>query len=262
MSTVEPGDAGARVRLARTGFADGTAYHAARPDYPDAALDAAMTAVGLGASAHVVDLGAGTGILTAQLVERFARVTAVEPSAGMRRVLEHTVPGACAVAGRDTSIPLPEASCDAVFVAQAFHWFDASDALREIARVLVPGGALVVLWNNRDESVEWVSEFSRAMRWDRNRPYSPDTDYAAVLAAGPFDNVTHRSFPHAQPVTRDQLYERVRSTSYVVAMSEDERALLMADVRLVVGGLVEPVVFPYVTDVYWCVSAADRSEDR
>jgi SAM-dependent methyltransferase len=94
-----------------------------------------------------VDLAAGTGKLTRLLVQRFARVVAVEPGEGMRAVLAREVPEAEQIAGSAEAIPLSDRSVDAVLVAEAFHWFDSVDAAREIARVLRPGGTCVVCFN-------------------------------------------------------------------------------------------------------------------
>src|SRR5918997_3642926 len=118
-------------------------YERGRPGYPDQVADLA----GLPSSATVLDLAAGTGKLTRLLVSRFARVVAVEPDPGMRRLLARRCPESDAMAGTAEQIPLATDSVDAVFVAQAFHWFDNEAALTEIARVLRPHGALVVMWN-------------------------------------------------------------------------------------------------------------------
>ena len=101
----------------------------------------------LSSTATVVDLGAGTGKLTRLLVPAFGRVIAVEPSDAMRRKLDAFCPKAESLAGTGQEIPLPDASVDAVFAAQAFHWFDDEPAVAEIARVLRPRGALVLMWN-------------------------------------------------------------------------------------------------------------------
>ena len=240
----------ARGELGRRGFADGARYQAVRPDYPADALEYLAGALGLTGASRVLDLGAGTGILTRQLRERFCEVAAVEPSAGMRSVLAAALDSVTVIDGRDTGIPLPDDCVDAVFVAQAFHWFDGPRALEEIHRVLVPGGGLALLWNNRDVSVEWVAALCHAMRWDICRPYAAETDYTPVLAAGPFRDIERRRFRHRQILDRQGLYQRVLTTSYIAIMDEPERHALMADVAAVVEELPEPITFPYVTEVY------------
>lgn len=237
------------------GFPDGEVYHRARPGYPPDAVEFVLASLRLGPASRVVDLGAGTGILTRQLIGRVGQVVAVEPAPGMRAVLER-VDGVTVLDGRDTAIPLGAGVAEAVVVAQAFHWFDASRALAEIHRVLVPGGGLALIWNNRDESVAWVAAFSRAMRWDVCRPYDPETDYGAILAAGPFIAVARRRFAHVQMVDRAQLYRRVLSTSYVALMGTAERDALMENVRRVVEPLPEPIAFPHVTDVWRAVAVS------
>ena len=102
---------------------------------------------GLPLASTVLDLGAGTGKLTGLLVTRFGRVVAVEPAEAMRRRLATLCPEAEVLAGSAEEIPLAQASVDAVFAAEAFHWFDGKRALAEIARVLRPRGALVLMWN-------------------------------------------------------------------------------------------------------------------
>jgi ubiquinone/menaquinone biosynthesis C-methylase UbiE len=118
-------------------------YERGRPGWPPEVVDIPD----LSSAATVLDLGAGTGKLTRLLVSAFGRVFAVEPAEAMRRLLVTLCPGAEALAGAGEEIPLPDASVDSVFAAEAFHWFDGERALAEIARVLRPEGALVLLWN-------------------------------------------------------------------------------------------------------------------
>jgi SAM-dependent methyltransferase len=122
-------------------------YELGRPLWPEELLDRVVSELGLGADANVLDLGAGTGKLTRALVPRFGRVIAVEPDAAMLAVLEEVVPGADARRGSAEGIPAADGEVDAVFSAEAFHWFASAESVAEIARVLRPHGALVILWN-------------------------------------------------------------------------------------------------------------------
>ena len=109
---------------AERGFGSGAErYERARPGWPAAAVDQLFEHFGLSPASTVLDLVAGTGKLSRELVSRGGRVVAVEPSAAMRAVLEQFVPGAEVRAGTAAELPLEAASVDAVFVAEAFHWF-------------------------------------------------------------------------------------------------------------------------------------------
>jgi ubiquinone/menaquinone biosynthesis C-methylase UbiE len=134
---------------------------------------------------HVLDLGTGSGIFSRQLRPFVGEVTAVHPSASMRESFRSADADMEMIDGNDVSIPIDNDSVDAVFVAQAFHWFDASRALKEIHRVLVPRGGLGLIWNERDETVEWVSALSRAMQWDTRQPYEVGKDFTDVITSGP-----------------------------------------------------------------------------
>jgi SAM-dependent methyltransferase len=121
-------------------------YELGRPLWPEELLDRVIGELGLGGGA-VLDLGAGTGKLTRALVPRFSHVVAVEPDEAMLEVLEEVVPEADARSGSGQAIPLEDGSVDAVFSAEAFHWFASDESVAEIVRVLRPRGALVILWN-------------------------------------------------------------------------------------------------------------------
>jgi len=94
-------------------------YHLARPGYPAAAVDWALD----GNPGTVLDLGAGTGILTAALAARGLRTIAVDPSPAMLRTLARGLPGVPVLTGTAEAIPLADATVDAVVVGAAFHWF-------------------------------------------------------------------------------------------------------------------------------------------
>jgi SAM-dependent methyltransferase len=122
-------------------------YEFGRPEWPGELLDRVISECGISAEATVLDLGAGTGKLTRALAARVARVIAVEPDHDMRAVLEEVVAGVEALAGEGEAIPLADASVDAVFSGEAFHWFATRGTVAEVERVLRPGGVFVFLWN-------------------------------------------------------------------------------------------------------------------
>ena len=237
-------------RLAIGGFAQGESYNAARPRYPEEALDYFVTSMGLDEHSHVLDLGAGTGIFTRQMLPRVGRITAVEPSASMRATFARETPGTEILEGNDSAIPVEDKAVSAVFVAQAFHWFDPPRALPEIHRVLKVGGGLGLIWNERDTGVDWIRKLNKAMLWDVRQPYDANIDFGAIVAAGPFDDVHKSVFHHSELLTHRQLCDRVLTTSYITLLDEENRATLMAEVASVLAALSDPVEVPYVTNVY------------
>ncbi len=122
------------------------AYVRTRPPYSRAAVQRAAAELGLGPDATVLDLGAGTGNLTRTLRELFARVVAVEPDEQMRAHFDGDV-----LAGSAERIPLHDDSCDAVFVGEAFHWFDHERALAEIARVAPALAIFMRSWGETEQ---------------------------------------------------------------------------------------------------------------
>ena len=146
----------ARERVTRAGSFAAVAgsTQRGRPGYPARAVEWLLGARPLA----VLDLGAGTGKLTEALLERGHRVTAVEPLAEMRGILQEHLPRARVLAGSAEQLPLADRSVDAVVVGAAFHWFEQQRALAEIARVLRGGGILGLLGNTFDVSGAWVAE--------------------------------------------------------------------------------------------------------
>jgi SAM-dependent methyltransferase len=220
-------------------------YDANRPSYPPAALTWA-----LGTPARrVVDLGAGTGILTRVLLALGHRVQPVEPDAGMRERLAATTPDVVPLAGSAERIPLEDGSVDAVVAGQAYHWFDPEPAHAEIARVLRTGGVFAPVWNIRDESVPWVAQLTAIV--DDPRDGRRHEGLLEHPDFGPqFDAVTSKGFRHEVPMTADLLVALVSTRSYYLTATPQRQAELDVRIRELAAGLPEIFPLPYVTVIY------------
>ena len=247
------------VRGAR-GFADGSRYESARPGYPRDAVEHMVERLGVRDARIVVDVGAGTGLFTRELVPYCSELIAIEPSIGMRAEFDRLQLGVRALDGRGEALPLDDHTVDVITVAQAFHWLDAPRALEEFTRVLVGGGGVGLIWNERDESVDWVDQMSRAMQWYEKQPYEVGMDFVPVLRAGGLVDVERRTFGHAQVVDKATLFRRVLTTSYIAVMDQREQQAILDDVAEVVRGLDEPLSLPYVTTTY-CARAPELLDD-
>ena len=247
---------------AAVGFGRGADdYVAARPSYPSAVFDLLADELGLGPETDVLDLAAGTGKLTEDLVARGARVVAVEPVAAMRERLVALLPDIDARDGTAEALPLDDASVDLVTVGQAFHWFDAPTALAEIRRVLRPGGGLAMIWNVRDETVDWVRELGEIKdEVDGGPPYRHhrDADWEGLVDAdGGYDAYTEDWFPNWQDASVEIVVGRTASTSWISALPDDRREAVLDDVRALLAR--HPATrgrdrfwFPHDTVVQWC----------
>jgi SAM-dependent methyltransferase len=233
--------------IASRGFArSAEAYERGRPGYPPAAMEDLAQRLRLGPGRTVVDLAAGTGKLTRELVRTGADVIAVEPLAEMRAALP---PDATALEGTAEAIPLAGESADAVTVAQAFHWFDAEPALAEIHRVLRPGGALALVWNERQEDDpvnRAIDALVNPLRRDSDVPHYRDGSWRAALERsrlfGPGQETRHHN---EQVLDAAGLADRVGSVSFVAALETAPREALLERVRAVAAD--GPVVLPNTT---------------
>ena len=205
--------------------------------------------LGIGPGRDVLDLAAGTGKLTRQLVPLGARIVAVEPIDAMRAELERAVPGVEVLAGTAEAIPLADDSVDAVTCAQAFHWFRPDEAVGEIRRVLRPGGALALLWNGRDLDDPKHARVDELLAPHRREFPSGEDSWRAVL--GP---LKARTWRFSESLTRDEYVDRVASQSCVGAMAPAQRHEFLSEVRDVLSSFPEPLEFRDLTDVFVCES--------
>ena len=202
------------------------AYERARPPYPDEVVDWLIE----GVDGPVADVGAGTGKLTASLAARRQAVVAVEPDAGMRKLLEQ-VPGIDARAGSAEDLPLADGTASLVTMAQAWHWVDVPRASAEIARVLRRPGRLGLVWNYRSSADEWFVRLSAALggvdsaglmdeiRADGPKPASPFGAYERLVVA--WDHL----------IDVETLVALAASRSHVIVRPPHEREQVLSAVR-------------------------------
>ena len=207
-------------RRARSFGGVAESYHRGRPGY---GADAAAWLTGP-APLSVLELGAGTGKLTVDLVRMGHDVHATDPDRAMLEVLAREVLVARTSCTDAEEIPAADASYDVVVAAQCFHWFDPERALPEIARVLRPGGHLSLVWNLRDERIPWVRKLGAVIGSQEN------VDAAAWLRDSDlFEDVEEQTFSQWQVVDRNSIQDLMLSRSHIAVMDEPERQRRLAD---------------------------------
>ncbi|CRZ15819.1 class I SAM-dependent methyltransferase [Mycolicibacterium neworleansense] len=200
---------------------EAAAYERGRPSYPPEAIDWLLPE-----GAHdVLDLGAGTGKLTTRLVERGLDVIAVDPIPEMLELLSNSLPDTPALLGTAEEIPLADNSVDAVLVAQAWHWFDPERAVKEVSRVLRPGGRLGLVWNTRDERLGWVKDLGRIIGPEHD-PFTNE-----VTLAEPFGEIERHQVEWTSYLTPQALIDLVASRSYCITSPEKVRTRTLEQVR-------------------------------
>ena len=232
-------------------------YQRGRPEYPEALAGWLDAALGAREGARVVDLGAGTGKFTKLLARTGASITAVEPVDAMRARLAESLPDVRALGGTAEAIPLEDGAADVVVCAQAFHWFANVQALREMHRVLRPGGRLGLVWNVRDESRDWVAAITEIIT-----PYEGDAPrfykgtwkqpFEGQSLFGPLQRTV---LPHSHVGTFDQVViDRILSVSFIASLPETEQHVVAQRLRALRDRFAElrapTIAFPYATEAW------------
>lgn len=235
-----------------------------RPSYPPELIELLRARCGLQGSVPLADLGSGTGILSALLLQAGACVMAVEPNAEMRSAAERLLgahAGFMSVAGTAEASTLEPGSVALVVAGQAFHWFDPARARAETLRILTPGGWAALIWNEPpEEPTPFMADYDALLR--RHAP-----EYGQVRALrgrAPqmrqfFGHEPERAvFTHRQLFGFEGLKGRLMSSSYAPQPGEPQHAPMLAGLRELFerhqrGG---EVIFPYETRVFFAQPGA------
>jgi SAM-dependent methyltransferase len=240
------------------------AYAEHRPDYAQAA---ARWALEPAPGPRVLDLGAGTGKLTATLLALGAEVIAVEPDPAMLTELRRALPAVRALPGSAEAIPLPDGSVDAVLSGNALHWFDMAVAGPEIARVLAAGGILAGLWNVVDDRVDWVAGLALVSGSAAIGPRDTPTSWRAETVgmhlpktgvAAWFGSPEQAEFPHGQCRTADSLVATLATRAGMLVMPEQEREATLGRIRAFLASRPETARGEFTLPMLTCVLRVRR----
>lgn len=243
---------------ARTGYdQQADVYAAVRPSYHAALIERFIDDYAAGV---VVEVGAGTGTFTTQLINAGCVPIAVEPVAAMRTAIIAAHPTVTLIDGTAEDTGLGDKSVDTVVAAQAFHWFDHEAAMAEIQRILRPGGFLVCVWNVRDEGVEWVRRYTEIVdRYAGDAPRHRTMDWRqAIDSSTTFDAVAEWSIANPKPTTPQQVVERALSTSFIAALEPAAQHDVLDEIRQLAEAVGDTFDFPYRSDLQaWTRNASN-----
>ncbi|HVZ44024.1 MAG TPA: class I SAM-dependent methyltransferase [Ramlibacter sp.] len=233
-------------------------YSRGRPGYPSELQEWLRGTLGLGPGKRVADVGAGTGKFSKLVLATGAEVVAVEPVASMRREAAG-VAGLQVVEGTAQHLPFADASLDAIVCAQAFHWFASAEVLDEFARVLEAGGKLGLIWNVRDESVDWVRRLTDIMSpHEGDAPRYWKGEWRDAFPHAGFSALEKTAFAYEHTGSPQQVViDRVMSVSFIASLDEAGQAGVRQQLEELLATHPElrgreTLRFPYRTDAFAC----------
>ena len=244
---------------AQQGFGSGASlYQQVRPSYPQEVDTFLQDQLKVLPNSHIVDLGSGTGKFLPHLLKLTTQLTAVEPIASMLTELRQLYPQVATVQARSEQLPLPAQCADLVSCAQSFHWFANLQSLKEIHRILKPQAHLLLIWNQRDISVNWVNALAEMiLPFEGDTPRFHNQDWRQVFADTDLFQLRHeQQFHHRHVGTVEQVVsKRLLSTSFIAAMPAAQQQQLKTQFEQLIleyTGLhaQDTIEFPYCTHVF------------
>jgi len=244
-------------------------YAQGRPDYPPEILPWLTDTLSITANKNAVDLGAGTGKFTKLLAQTGANIIAIEPVEAMRAQLTLSLPDVQTLPGTADAIPLDTASADAVLCAQSFHWFATEAVLQEIHRVLKPSGKLGLIWNVRDESVDWVVAITEIITpYEGSAPRFYKGDWRIPFNGRYFTPLEQTNFTYEHVGTPQQvILDRCLSVSFIAALPDDEKTIIANKLQTLIAShpalrQKDTISLPHRTEAYWCSRTAYPKESK
>lgn len=183
-----------------------------------------------GSVRQVLDLGSGTGRFARPLRNTYnCPIIAIDPSGEMLNQGENLgLEGISWICGSAEGIPLADGSVDMVWLSQVFHHFeDAASSLKEIYRVLSPGGFLVVRNGTResDAEMEWIKHFPEAREYDKGRIPSQAHIINNAVRNG-FQTVEVRPISQLFAASCQEYYEKIRQRGLSSLISISDEAFI------------------------------------
>lgn len=247
-------------KAAQLGYStEASTYAHGRPGYPSDLKTWLRETLDINPGSTVIDLGAGTGKFTRLLKSMDIGVIAIEPVEAMRTEFTHNLPDVRILEGTADSIPLGSETAQALICAQAFHWFATETALAEIHRVLQPNGRLGLIWNVRDESVDWVAAITKIIN-----PYEGDTprfhtgDWRLPFTGRYFSEPEVTCFPYTHAGSAQEvIIDRFLSVSFIAALPPAEKAKVAEQLQALIQTHPslrghQTIEFPYQTQAWLC----------
>lgn len=233
-------------------------YQQVRPSYPQNVAEWLKSDLALNTASTAVDLGAGTGKFIPYLKQVTNNIIAVEPVVQMLEQLSLVHPDIQILQAKSDQIPLDSATIDAVLCAQSFHWFATIETLTEIYRILKPQGHLGLIWNQRDESINWVKALADLLSpLEMDTPRYHNEQWKLAFEQQPLFLLTNvKTFPQYHTGTVENVVsKRLLSTSFIAALPEPKQQELKQKIEDIVlqytgKNAQDRIDFPYITYVY------------
>jgi ubiquinone/menaquinone biosynthesis C-methylase UbiE len=235
-------------------------YEKGRPAYTEEAVFGLAERMKLRPENQILELGAGTGKFTRVLVEKYPNIVAFEPVAAMRDKFAEVLPSIKVYEGTGEKISVEDASADAVIVANAFHWFDSDAALKEIHRVLKPGGSLGLIWNidgvftsSWGQQIDaWLDEL------EGDTPqYKTGKWKEAFQRTNLFSPLNEHRFSSRRNTTHSEVINRVVSISFIASLTEARRNEFQRKIESWISSHPDSksrkvLEVSFDTKIYWC----------